>query len=302
MSNMDDIYDAAFVGAPGDKILLPLMGYPSERDAIFIALVTAEYFGSDLHVFHVESKNQEAERFFKEQIIWLQEKAKKMNVNVDIIIKEQLFNLRLHQVILNEIEIINPNSTFMMSRRKGIFQKFRGSIAERVARASPTSVVIIRSPIKDWTTYGDHLEPRRIIVPIGTDSPCELFATQLAIALANAGKTEDAEIILLHVIVIPETVPIDTANDEMLVDQELKFIKQAGKFSTLLLFPMQSKVLIGRDIGRSVSQYVNKVHADMVVMGVPYLPRKFLGLYGTDTNEIYHKSKCPVAMIFRKKC
>jgi len=302
MSNMDDIYDAAFVGAPGDKILLPLMGYPSERDAIFIALVSAEYFGSDLHVFHVESKNNEAERFFKEQITWLQEKADKMNVTVDIIIKEQLFNLRLHQVILNEIVHIKPNLTIMMSRRKGIFQKFRGSIAERVARASPTSVVIIRSPIKDWTTYGDHLEPRRIIVPIGTDSPCELFATQLAIALANAGKTEDAEIILLHVIVIPETVPIDTENDEMTVQQELKFIKQAGKFSTLLLFPMKSKVIVGRDIGRSVSQYVNKVHADMVVMGVPYLPRKFLGLYGTDTNEIYHKSKCPVAMIFRKKC
>lgn len=301
MSNMDDIYDAAFVGAPGDTILLPLMGYPSERDAIFIALVAVEYFGSDLHVFHIESKNQEAESFFKEQIIWLQEKAEKMNVKVVISIKEQLFNLRLHQAILNEIEIINPNLTIMMSRRKGLFEKFRGSIAERVARASPTSVVIIRSPIKDWTTYGNHLEPRRIIVPIGTDSPCELFATQLAIALANAGKTEDAEIILLHVIVIPETIPIDTS-DEMLIQQELKFIKQAGKFSTLLLFPMQSKVIVGRDVGRSVSQYVNKVQADMVVMGVPYLPRKFLGLYGTDTNEIYHKSKCPVAMLFRKKC
>lgn len=300
MSNMDDIFDTAFVGAPGDKILLPLMGYPSERDAIFVALITAEYFGSDLCIFHIESKHSDAERFFEEQLIWLQAKAAKMNVKVDIIIKEQLFNLRLHQVILNEIEVINPNLTIMMSRRKGIFQRFKGSIAERVARASPTSVVIIRSPIKDWTTYGDHLEPRRIIVPIGTNSPSELFATQLAIALANAGKTEDAEIILLHVIVVPETVPIDTIDDEILVQDELKFIKQAGKFSALLLFPMHSKVIVGRDIGRSVSQYVNKVHADMIVMGVPYLPRKFFGLYGTDTNEIYHKSKCPVAMLFRK--
>ena len=218
-----------------------------------------------------------------------------------IVLAEQTFHSSLHKVILREIHKFNPNLTIMMSRRKGIFQKLRGSIAERVARDSPTSVVIIRSPIKDWTTYGDHLEPRKIIIPIGTDSPCELFATQLAIALANAGKARDAEITLLHVLVVPETVPLDTTNDEML-KEEHKFIKQAGKFSTLLLFPMKSKVIVGRDIGRSVSHYVNKVHADLVVMGVPYLPRKILGLYGTDTNEIYHKSKCPVVMLFRRSC
>ena len=301
MSNMDDIFDSAFVGAPGDKILLPLMGYPSERDAIFIALVTAEYFGSDLIVLHVESKSETTESYFDEQLSWLKERAEKMNISVDIILAEQTFHSSLHKVILREINKHNPNLTIMMSRRKGIFQKLRGSIAERVARDSPTSVVIIRSPIKDWTTYGDHISPRKIIIPIGTDSPCELFATQLAIALANAGKSRDAEITLLHVLVVPETVPLDTTNDEMM-KEEHKFIKQAGKFSTLLLFPMKSKVIVGRDIGRSVSHYVNKVHADLVVMGVPYLPRKILGLYGTDTNEIFLTSKCPVVMLFRRSC
>ena len=302
MSDMEDIYDSAFVGAPGDKILLPLMGYPSERDAIFTALVTAEYFGSDLIILHIESKNPKVEDYFQKQLSLIEEKTKSMNISFEVILKENVFTHALHSIILKEIHSLNPNLTIMMSRRKGIFQKLRGSIAERVARDSPTSVVIVRSPIKDWTTYGDHLEPRKIIVPIGTDSPCELFATQLAIALANAGKARDAEIILLHVIVLPETVPIDTTNDEMLLAEEHKFIKQAGKFSTLLLFPMQSKVIVGRDIGRSVSQYVNKVHADLVVMGVPYLPRPVLGLYGTDTNEIYHQSKCPVVMLFRRSC
>ncbi|GAH98102.1 unnamed protein product, partial [marine sediment metagenome] len=30
----------------------------------------------------------------------------------------------------------------------------------------------------------------------------------------------------------------------------------------------------------------------------PYVPRRFLGLFGTDTNIIYQKSKCPVVVIF----
>ena len=221
---MDDIFDSAFVGAPGDIVLLPLMGYPSERDAMFVALVTAEYFGSNLHVLHVANKNQQAEKFFLEQKDWLNEQCEKMNVKVEFTIKESLQRGKPDKVILEEIETIAPKLTIMMSRRKGIFQKLSGSIAEKVARESNYSVVIIRSPLKDWTTYGSQISPRKIVVPIGSDSPCELFATQLAIAVANAGESRDAEITLLHVITIPETVPINSADEKMLLQEEKKFI------------------------------------------------------------------------------
>lgn len=302
MNDSYDIFDSALVGAPGDRILLPLMGYPSEKDAIFISLVSAEYFGSILYVYHIASKNLKTEEFFHKELDWLKEKAKVLNVSLEVVIQEQMSNTKPHKLIVQKIDEITPKLTIMMSRRKGLFQKLSGSTAERVARESPYSVIIIRSPIKDWMTYGSHIEPRKIIVPIGSESPCELFATQIAIAIANAGKNRDAEITLLHVITVPETVPIITEDDKMIIQEEKAFIKQAGQYSTMLLWPMKTKVIIGRDVGRSVSQYVNKEHADLVVMGVPYLPGRVLGLYGRDTNEIFHKSLCPVVLLFRKMC
>ena len=302
MSLTNDVFDSALIGAPGDRILLPLMGYPSERDAMFIALVTAEYFGSDLLVFHISSKNTQTEEFFHKELEWLKEKSNELNVKLEIVIKELPSRTKPYTLILQEIEEKAPKLTIMMSRRKGLLQKLKGSIAERVARESPYSVIIIRSPIKDWMTYGSHIEPRKIIVPIGSESPCELLATQIAIAIANAGKSRDAEITLLHVITIPETVPIIPEDDGMILQEEKTFIKQAGQYSTLLLWPMKTKVIVGRDIGRSVSHFVNRENADLVVMGVPYLPRRFLGLYGRDTNEIFQKSLCPVVLLFRKMC
>ncbi|MHA1441330.1 MAG: universal stress protein [Candidatus Heimdallarchaeota archaeon] len=301
MSDYGEIFDSAFVGAPGDKILLPLLGYPAERDAIFIALVTAEYFGSSVHVFHLENKSTRSETYFHEQIEWLKEQAKAYNVELTITIKEANDKTKPESAILAEIHEIAPKLTIMMSRKKGLFQRLSGgSIAERIARKSPHSVIIIRSPIKDWVTYGSQIDPRKIVVPIGTNMPCEVCATQIAIAIANAGAQRDAQITLLHVIIVPETVPIITEDDEMLIQEEKKFVKLAGRYSTMLLFPMNTRVVVGRDIGRSVSRFVNKEHADLVVMGVPYLPRRILGLYGTDTKEISYKSKCPVVMLFHK--
>jgi nucleotide-binding universal stress UspA family protein len=300
MTDFNDNFDSAFVGAPGDKILLPLLGYPAERDAIFVALVTAEYFGSSLHVFHLANKAK-LEPYFHEQLEWLKEEAKKFKVELTITIKEANGKSSAESAILTEINEIAPKLTIMMARKKGLLQRLSGgSIAERIARKSPHSVIIIRSPIKDWITYGSTIDPRKIVVPIGINTPCEVCATQIAIAIANAGAHKDAQITLLHVIVVPETVPIITDDDQMLIQEEKRFVKLAGQYSTMLLFPMNTRVVVGRDVGRSVSQFVNKEHADLVVMGVPYLPRRILGLYGTDTKEIFHKSQCPVVMLFHK--
>ncbi|NHJ32148.1 MAG: universal stress protein [Asgard group archaeon] len=300
MTSSGAILDSGLFSAPGDKILLPLMGYPSERDAMFIALFTAEYFGANLYVFHLKNKSPKTEEFFQKEIEWLQEKSQELNVKLEIIIKDLNSRIRPDTAILREINTLAPKLTIMMSRRKGLFQRFLGSIAERVARRSPHSVMIIRSPIRDWVTYGSHIEPRKIVVPIGTNNPCEVSAVQIAIAIANAGKSRDADITLLHVITVPETVPIIPDDDKLVLQEEKDFVKQAGMYSTMLLWPMKTKVIIGRDIGRSVSHYLNKENADLAIMGVPFVPRRLFGLYGTDTNEIYHKSKCPVVVIFHK--
>jgi hypothetical protein len=145
------------------------------------------------------------------------------------------------------------------------------------------------------------MEPKKIVVPIGSNNPCEVSAVQIAIAIANAGKSRDADITLLHVITVPETVPIIPDDDKLVLQEEKEFVKQAGMYSTMLLWPMKTKVIIGRDVGRSVSHYLNRENADLSIMGVPYVPRRLFGLYGTDTNEIYHKSRCPVVVIFHKE-
>ncbi len=293
--------DSGLFSAPGDTIFLPLMGYPSERDAMFIALVTAEYFGTNLHVFHIANKSKRSEEFFLKEIEWLKEKSQELNVKLEIDIKDHNPRSRPDNVIIKEIRALSPKLVIMMSRRKGLFQRFAGSIAERVARRSRVSVMIIRSPIKDWVTYGSHVSPRKIVVPIGSNNPCEVSAVQIAIAIANAGETRDADITLLHVITVPETVPIISDDDRLIIQEEKDFVKQAGMYSTMLLWPMKTKAIIGRDVGRSVSYYLNKENADLSIMGVPYVPRRFFGLFGTDTNIIYQKSKCPVLVIFHKE-
>ncbi|MBK5114436.1 MAG: universal stress protein [Candidatus Heimdallarchaeota archaeon] len=301
MTNGEISLDSGLFSTPGDKILLPLMGFPSERDAMFIALVTAEYFGANLHIFHIASKSKRTEEFFQKEIEWLKKKSQEQNVKLEVDIKDFNPGIRPDSVILKEIQSLAPRLVIMMSRRKGLFQRFAGSIAERVARRSSSSVMIIRSPDENWVTDGTHVEPRKIIVPIGSNNPCEVSAVQIAIAIANAGETRDADITLLHVITVPETVPIIPDDDRLIIQEEKDFVKQAGMYSTMLLYPMKTKVIIGRDVGRSVSHYLNKENADLSIMGVPYVPRRLFGLFGTDTNLIYQKSKCPVVVIFHKE-
>ncbi|MFW9925002.1 MAG: universal stress protein [Candidatus Thorarchaeota archaeon] len=296
----DEIIDSTMLVSPGDTIFLPLKGYPSEKDAIFLALIIAEYFGSTVSIFHHLDKSSKAEEYFVKQLNWVKEKAKSLNVQIKIINTDEKVTGKTDKILLKQIHELAPKLTIMMSRRKGIFQKLSGSIAEKVARKSPHSVLIVRSPIKDWTTYADHIDPKKIAVPIGPGAPYEVLATQIAIAIANAGKTDDASISLLHVVVVPETVPIHTQDDEFYLHEEKSFIKRAGRYSTMMLYPMNSRVIIGRDIGRSVSHFVNKENIDLLVMGMPYLPKKFFGLYGTDVNDIYQKSMCSIVMLFYK--
>ena len=301
MSGKYPSIDSGLFSSPGDIILLPLMGYPAERDAIFLALVTADCFGANLKVLHFVNKSSRTENyFFEKQLVWLNEEAKKLQVPVETIIKEPLRNVPLKHAIVDEIKALAPKLTVMMSRRKGLLQRFTGSIAEHVARASPYSVMIIRSPVRDWVTYSSRFSPRKIIVPMGRPDPYELSAVQIAIALAKVTEAPHAEITLLHVIVVPETVPILSDDNQLIISEEKEFIKLAGQYSIHLLYPMNTKVIVGRDVGRSVSQYINKEHADIVIMGVSYVPRRFFGLFGTDTNTIYNKSKSPVAVIFHK--
>ncbi|NHJ49140.1 MAG: universal stress protein [Asgard group archaeon] len=295
----DNILDSGLFSTPGDKILLPLMGHPSERDTMFMALVTAEYFGANLHVFHITRKSKKTEEYLLREIKWLKRKSKELNVKLEIVIKET--QLRLTDAILEEIATLAPRLTIMMSRRKIFLQRLTGSIAERVARRSPYSVMIIRSHQKDWIVDRRHVELKKIVVPMGNQHRCEVSAVQIAIALANAGKSRDADVTLLHSIIVPETVPIIAGDDQLIIQEEKEFVKQAGMYSTLLLFPMNTKVIIGRDLGRSISHYLNKENADLAIIAVEFVPRKVLGLFGTDTSEIYHKSKCPVAVIFHKE-
>jgi hypothetical protein len=209
--------------------------------------------------------------------------------------------LRIDDAIIEEIKLLAPRLTIMMSRKRIFFQRLAGSIAERVARKSPYSVMIIRSHQRKWVVDEQHVELKKIVVPMGTNQRCEISAVQVAIALANAGKSRDADITLLHVIIVPETVPIIADDDKILIQEEKNFVKQAGMLSTMLLFPMNTKVVVGRDIGRSISHYLNKEEVDLALIAVEFVPRRFFGLFGTDTNEIYNKSKCPVAVIFHKE-
>jgi nucleotide-binding universal stress UspA family protein len=295
----DKIMDSGLFSTPGDKILLPLMGSLSERDVMFLALVTAEYFGADLYVLHVTHRSKKTEECFLKEIGWLKQKSKELNVKLEITIKES--KLRTDDAIIEEIKLLAPRLTIMMSRKKIFFQRLAGSIAERVARKSPYSVMIVRSHKRNWIVDESHVELKKIVVPMGTNQRREVSAVQIAIALANAGKSRDADVTLLHVIIVPETVPILADDDKILIQEEKNFVKQAGMLSTMLLFPMNTKVVVGRDIGRSISHYLNKEEVDLTIIAVEYVPRRFFGLFGTDTNEIYHKSKCPVAVIFHKE-
>ena len=299
MMSDDNILDSGLFSTPGDKILLPLMGYPSEHDAMFLALVTAEYFGANLHVLHITRQSQKTEEYLLQELKWLRKKSKELNVNLEITIKESKLNAA--DAILKEITTLAPRLTIMMSRKKIFFQRLAGSIAERIARKSPYSIMIIKSHQKTWVVDEQHVELKKIVVPMGNNQRCEVSAVQIAIALANAGKSRDADITLLHVIIVPETVPILANDDKILINEEKNFVKQAGMLSTMLLFPMNTKVIVGRDIGRSISHYLNKEEVDLAIIAVEYIPRRLFGLFGTDTNEIYHKSKCPVAVIFHKE-
>lgn len=297
---MSEKYDFAQISSPGDTILLVLAGYEDEKVAASMALVIAEYFGSNLHVFHLECSKQSREEIFHQHKTWLKEHADSMNVPFELTIMGQFKRLTLKKAVLDQIEKLQPKLTIMMDRHRGFFYRFFGSVAEQIARNCPTPMLVIRSksmleltPEKKWTA-------EKILVPIGSGTPSELAAVQLAIAIAQASEFDDAEITLLHVVTFPETIPINILDDRLIRQEEKQFVKLAGELQTMLLSPMVTQVVVGRDIGRSVQHFAKKNDFDIIVLGVPYLPQRFIGLYGTDTNEIIHAKKT-TALFFNKE-
>ncbi len=143
-------------------------------------------------------------------------------------------------------------------------------------------------PLPVVKVHGSVDAVRRIVVPIVEAMPSER-AVELACRMGNGKK---ADLVLVHVIVVPYTMSLDAPLPER---------EQAGRAALdlgVLIAQrhgchVQTRVLRHRNAAEGILATARDVQADAIIMGIGQKPR-VPGEWGKTSEEILRRAECEV--------
>jgi nucleotide-binding universal stress UspA family protein len=130
----------------------------------------------------------------------------------------------------------------------------------------------------------------KILVPIVEDIPSER-AVELACRLGNGKK---AELILVHVIVVPHALPLDAAmpGPEKIAEQALGLGRViAGRYGV----HVQTHVVRHRNAAQGILRVADTERVDAIVLGMG-LKSRIPGEWGKTSAEIFQRANCEVLL------
>jgi nucleotide-binding universal stress UspA family protein len=174
---------------------------------------------------------------------------------------------------------------------KGTDRVTLGSVAQKVLRKAPCSVLVVRRPEHDFADPGraqDPIEISKLLV-------CTDFSVYSTRALEHAisiAAEYEAELTLLYVREdMPSTADWQSANKPLLAQLDGLIAPEMRGRCTIKPF-----VCIGKAY-QQIIQHAREVHADAVIMGVRGRNALDLAIFGSTTHRVIQLGPCPVLAV-----
>ena len=268
-----------------------------ESNAVYTAFVLAEYSGSRVKVFHVNT-DQDDEKRNKERLGEIHKLADTFKVNFTVTQSESKVLAsdaeRISDMIVSESEKEETQAIVMSAFKETFIREFFGRIADRVARKARCKVILVETP-KLGVRIPD--SPKNIVIPVLNEKVhSEPFV--IAAAFTSSATTRDFEIVAARPIRLPATLPIDSIeSSKVLQDVMRNFEREIGLINPLVGRVFVPKALAVRDVSEGIATFASENQADMLILGC----KKPSKLGPTITKEEYavvRKTDCIALVTF----
>jgi nucleotide-binding universal stress UspA family protein len=285
------------------KILLPTDFSESAEQALRQAVALALISKAELHIFHAVLLHAEdpqhlqtvlkgySEHIDEEARKILEEKSGEIgNRGLDVSFSTAR-GVSPFEAIMEAVDNIKPDLIVMGTHgRTGVGRLILGSVAEKVLRHSPTSVLTVR---KDSAVIGESDDSKRVLVPVDfTDF------SRRALEVATSFLSEKDSLTLVHVVASP-IYPSFYAGDItnlFEVDPELPSRIKTSLEEWLGDRPGEIVVTEG-DAADEILKTAEKTRAGLIVMGSRGLSGADHLLMGSVTERIVRTSPVPVLTV-----
>ncbi|MFQ5711635.1 MAG: universal stress protein [Candidatus Geothermarchaeales archaeon] len=272
-----------------DRLLLPLEGFPAEMEAVEVALYLAECSDAEVLLFHVVEASTKKERAYGRLKLFALERAESLDVKVQV---EEAEREAPTEAIVKRAR---AHDLIVMGGRRRLREEILGSVSSAVIRKAPKPQMIITSPIVTWE--GRKRPLRKLLVPLRLGRE-DVGAVKLAAALTSSATTRDFVISALHVITLPQTVPVSASDNESLRDEEKRFLREVGELTSHVARPIIPQVVVGRDVGRSIVNFAREHAFDLIILGERKKPGLLRRLLGAKAHYVARNAPCGVALIY----
>lgn len=283
------------------KILCPVDFSPGSQQAVRVAVQLAEDTKAELrlaHVWHLPSLAFAAEHPYPASAIAQMVAASREELGTAVHDAEKLGARRLSSVLLeglpwqalcDAIDADGEIDLVVMGThgRTGFRRLLLGSVAEKVVRLAPCSVMVVR---------GRAAAPphRHVLVPVDF-SPCSKHAVEVAASLAGRAGVR---VTLLHVLQLPSvhtpemSMPVYFEDIEGAAQRQLE--EWAGVVRAKASVPVVTRTLLGQPAAEILTSLDADPSVDLVVIGSH--GRKGLGrlLLGSVAEQVVRHAPCPV--------
>ena len=138
--------------------------------------------------------------------------------------------------------------------------------------------------------------PYRIVLPIANPANQHNL---LRLASSIASTRENAEIICVNVIVVPDQTSLaqQVKYDKERVKKQEELFAEVRKASRELNFRLKTKAVVGRNVSHIVLETIREEHANEVILGWKGSKKKRQFILGSNIDPIVNNSPCRVTLI-----
>ena len=138
--------------------------------------------------------------------------------------------------------------------------------------------------------------PYRIVLPIANPANQHNL---LRLASSIASTRENAEIICVNVIVVPDQTSLaqQVEYDKERVKKQEELFAEVRKASRELNFRLKTKAVVGRNVSHIVLETIREEHANEVILGWKGSKKKRQFILGSNIDPIVNNSPCRVTLI-----
>ena len=139
-------------------------------------------------------------------------------------------------------------------------------------------------------------KPYRVLVPVAS---LERERGLLQLAAARAAKYDDAELVAMNVITVPEQTSLaqEVSYERERIERQQALLTEAEGIAEELGIGLRTHAIVGRDVGRTVLDVIESEQADCVVMGWSGTRKRRNRVLGSNIDQILERAPCEVSLV-----